>query len=46
MCYRTLTKWEELTDLQLSLQQWMSKARGAICDDIMDISIAKEQQVS
>ena len=40
-----LSKWEELTDLQLTLQHWMSSARGAVCDDIMDIAIAKEQQV-
>lgn len=43
--YRVLGKWEELTDLQLTLQRWMSGARGAVCDDIMDIAIAKEQQV-
>ena len=40
-----LEKWEKLTDIQLTLQKWMSGARGAVCDDIMDIAIAKEQQV-
>ncbi|XP_067943129.1 nesprin-1-like [Watersipora subatra] len=40
----TIDKWEELTDIQLTLQRWMGRARGAVCDDIMDIAIAKEQQ--
>jgi len=31
--------------MQSELQKWMSSARSAVCDDIMDIAIAREQQV-